>query len=114
MHVLALPRTWDIDLRDMSFSLFAKNIVNFSKLDFNYGLILCCVYLNFLIFVQNELMSTNIKSPLLMNYKKKFLKKSIIYLINKNHQTTKSITHFILLKIQIKIIISSIKLKQDF
>ena len=39
MHVLALARTWGIDLRHMSFSLCAKNIVNFSKLDFSYGLI---------------------------------------------------------------------------
>ena len=39
MHVLVLARAWGIDLRDMSFSLCVKNIVNFSKLDFSYGLI---------------------------------------------------------------------------
>ena len=49
-----------------------------------------------------------------MNLKKIFFFKINHIFNQQNHQTTKSISHFILLKIRIKMNISSIKLKQDF
>ena len=71
------------------------------QLDFNCGLILCHASIKvFLIFVLINLMGPNTKSPILIIYK--------------NKKPTNITTFYILLKIRIKMITSSIKFRKKF